>query len=67
MKKYLKNLTDNERCDLLNEIERMNTLDELSYSLDDHTNNYIIKLRGGYLFKPYNSDNHVYVSEVDFV
>ena len=66
MKKYLKNLTDNERYDLLNEIEKMNTLDELSYSLDDHAHNYIIKLRDGYLFKPYNGDDYVYVAEVDF-
>jgi len=67
MKKCLKNLTDNERCDLLREIETMNTLDELGYSLDDHVYNYIIKLRDGYLVKPYNSDNYVYVAEVDFI
>ncbi len=67
MKKCLKNLTDNERCDLLNEIERMNTLDELSYSLSSQDYNYIVKLRDGYLVKPYNSDNCVYVSEVDFI
>ncbi len=67
MKKYLKNLTDNERCDLLGEIERMNTLDELSYSLDDQGFNCIVKLCNGYLFKLYNSDNYVYVSGVDFI